>query len=92
VLARLPRVGRNTDNAIAATFRSAQMRTVEGAGVKTGAFVTPLLTPSGCGGVLALEFDNGGEQRKSVRAFATILSAQLSALVSITSHAQAVSA
>jgi hypothetical protein len=92
LVALLPPVGRNSDNAIAAAFRSAQTCTVEGMGVKTGAFVIPLLMPKGGGGVLALEFDNGGEKRGVMRAAAAILSAQISTLVGSQPLIHAVSA
>jgi hypothetical protein len=92
LLALLPPVGRNTDNAIATAFRSAQTCTVEGMGVKTGAFVTPLLMPKGCGGVLALEFDNGGEKRGAIQAIAKTLSAQISTLIGSQPLIHAVSA
>jgi transcriptional regulator with XRE-family HTH domain len=82
VIQQLARLARSTDNAIAAAFRTAQARVVEGSGRRaTGAFVTPLLTPAGCVGVLAIEFGDGGEQRETTRAFATILGAQLSTLL-----------
>jgi hypothetical protein len=92
VLARVPAVRRNSDNAIAAAFRAAQVRIVTGSGQGTGAFVTPLVTPSGCVGVLALEFARGGESRTSVRALAMILSAQLSTLIGEATFVHAVSA
>jgi hypothetical protein len=79
---QLARVARSTDNAIAAAFRTAQARVVEAGGRRaTGAFVTPLLTPGGCAGVLAFEFGNGAEQRESIQAFVTILGAQLATLL-----------
>jgi transcriptional regulator with XRE-family HTH domain len=82
VVQQLARLARSTDSAIAAAFRTAQPRVVDGGGRRaTGAFVTPLLTPAGCVGVLAMEFGDGGEQRESTRAFATILGAQLSTLL-----------
>jgi transcriptional regulator with XRE-family HTH domain len=76
VLARLASVPTDADNAVAAAFRSAAARVVEGDGV-TSAVVVPLIGPGGCVGVLALELAHGSERRDSVRAFATILAAQL---------------
>ena len=52
----------------------------------TGAFVAPLLTPDGCVGVLALEFDNGGEEHELVHSLVSIISAQLSTLFPTSSH------
>lgn len=80
-LARLPTVARDASNAVAAAFRSAEPCVVTGGDGLTGAVVVPLMGPSGCAGVLALELRNGGEQRESVRAFATILAAQLATLL-----------
>jgi transcriptional regulator with XRE-family HTH domain len=82
VLQRLARLTQSPDTAVAAAFRSGEERVIEGSGPRaTGAFVAPLLTPAGCAGVLAIEFSDGGEQRESTRAFATILAAQLSTLL-----------
>jgi hypothetical protein len=92
VLAHFPRVRRNADNAIAAAFRSAETRIVNGDGRATGAVVVPLMAPTGCVGVLALELRHGGEQRESVRALATILAAQLVNLVASAPLAEAVNA
>jgi transcriptional regulator with XRE-family HTH domain len=81
MVARLPRVPRDADNAIAAAFRSAETRIVRGTEVKTGAVVVPAVTSAGCFGVLALELPAPGDGRAFVRAFASILAAQLAALV-----------
>jgi len=81
VVAHLVSLPRETDNAVAVAFRSAEMRVVHGESQETGAVVVPLPMPSGCAGVLALELRNGDERQDSVRAFATILAAQLSMLV-----------
>ena len=92
VLAQFPRVRRDSDNAIAAAFRSAETRIVDGAGQATGAVVVPLMAPRGCVGVLALELRDGGEQRESVRAMATIMAAQLANLIGSAPMAEAVNA
>ena len=81
VVAHLVSLPRDTDNAVAVAFRSAEMRVVHGENQETGAVVVPLHMPRGCAGVLALELRNGDERQASVRAFATILAAQLSTLV-----------
>jgi hypothetical protein len=47
---------------------------------------------SGCVGVLAVELRHGDEQHECVRAFATILAAQLVTLVGSASLAEAVNA
>ena len=87
VLARVPDVGRTTDNAIAVAFRFGQARVVRGSAHETGAFVAPLLTPGGCVGALALEFADGGEQSDFAQALATIVSAQLSTVFAGTPQA-----
>jgi transcriptional regulator with XRE-family HTH domain len=81
MVARLPKVPRDADNAIAAAFRSVETRIVRGTEVKTGAVVVPAVTAAGCFGVLALELPAPGDGRAFVRAFASILAAQLAALV-----------
>ena len=92
VLAQLPRVRRDTDNATAGAFRSAQTCIVNGSELASGAVVIPLLTPVGCVGVLAIELRHGSEQRESVRALATIFAAQLAILVRTPRLAEAVNA
>lgn len=90
VLSRLPRVRFDTDNAIADAFRSADTRVVRGSAETTGAVVVPIVTPTGCTGVLALEMQDRGEERECVRAFATILAAQFAMLFGVAPDAEAV--
>jgi hypothetical protein len=92
VLARVPRVRCDTDNAIADAFRTGATRIVNGSGAATGAVVVPILTAGGCAGVLALELQDRGEEREGVRAVAAILAAQFAALFGFESMAEAVSA
>jgi hypothetical protein len=91
VLAQLPGVRRDADNATATAFRSAQTRIVNGSDLASGAVVVPLMTPGGCGGVLAVELRHGREQSESVRALAMIFAAQLATLVGFAPLAEAVS-
>jgi transcriptional regulator with XRE-family HTH domain len=81
VLAQLPAVRRDADNATAAAFRSAQACAMNGSDHSSGALVVPMLTPAGCAGVLATELQRGSEQAGSVRAVVTILAAQLAQLI-----------
>ncbi len=81
VLAQLPRVGSDADNATAAAFRSAQTCVVRGGELARGALVVPLMMPSACAGVLAIELQHGSEAKESVRALATIFAAQLARLI-----------
>jgi hypothetical protein len=92
VLAQLPGVRRDADNATATAFRSAQTRIVNGSDLASGAVVVPLMTPGGCGGVLAVELRHGREQSESVRALAMIFAAQLATLVGFAPLAEAVNA
>lgn len=81
MLARLPSVGRDADNATAAAFRLAQPCVVKGGGTTSGAVVVPLMAAAGCVGVLAFEMRHGGEQRESVRAVAAMFAVPLARLV-----------
>jgi transcriptional regulator with XRE-family HTH domain len=81
VIARLPRVPWDADNAIAAAVRSAETKIVDGSDVRTGAVAVPVVTAAGCVGALALELRSRGEHRASVCAFASILTAQVAGLV-----------
>jgi transcriptional regulator with XRE-family HTH domain len=77
LLSQLPPVRPSSDNATAAAFRSSETCIVAGSDRASGAVVVPLMTPGGCGGVLALEVPNGREQTGAVRGVATIFAAQL---------------
>jgi hypothetical protein len=81
MLATLPDVQTTESNAIAAAFRSGEACLVDSVEGTTGAVVVPSMGPSGCVAVLALEVRDGGERRECVRAFATILAAQLGMLL-----------
>jgi GAF domain-containing protein len=77
LLAQLPGVARDTDNATAASFREAGPRVVRGSDLASGALVVPLMTANGCAGVLAIELPHGREQQDSTLAVATIFAAQV---------------
>lgn len=89
VAAQLPKVSRESENAVAAAFRTTRTRVVDGEGADTGAVAVPLRTATGCSGVLALELRRGGERRPCVRACAEILAAQLSLMMGLTTLAHA---
>lgn len=80
-LSQLPPVFADEDNATAAAFQTHTTCVVDGNGVDNGAVVAPLLTPTGCVGVLALELRNKAERHDDVRAAVTILAAQVSTLI-----------
>ena len=81
VVAQLPPVTRDSDNATAAAFRSAQTCAISSCDQTTGALVVPLLPSAGCVGVLAIELRHGNEDKHSVRAIATILAASLAQII-----------
>jgi len=82
VVAHLPPVRRDADNATAVAFRSAQPCEITGNDQTSGALVVPLLTAAGCAGVLALELQHGIEQTALVRMAATIFAALLARVIS----------
>src|SRR4029453_11426097 len=53
VIAQLPRVPADSNNASADAFRTGTMSVVNGSDLRTGALVAPLLTADGCTGALA---------------------------------------
>jgi transcriptional regulator with XRE-family HTH domain len=88
VLAQLPGLPRDAHNATAAAFRAAQVCVVPGDEAIHGALVLPLLTPTGCTGVLALEMQKRNEERESVRAAGMIIAAQFAALIGAATGAE----
>jgi cytoskeletal protein RodZ len=89
LLAQLPAVARDADNATAAAFREAQTCFVNGSDRTRGAVVVPMMTADGCAGVLAVELTNGREQTEGVHALATIIAAQLARLIPAERSAEA---
>jgi hypothetical protein len=81
VLAHLPTVKRDADNATATAFRSATICEVATTPHTSGALVVPLLMPGGCAGVLAIELQQGVQPTRSLRAAAIVLAAALTQLV-----------
>jgi cytoskeletal protein RodZ len=81
VLARVPRIHPEDDNAVADAFRSAAMRVVPADRGLTAAVAVPVMAPVGCVGVLAFELRDGREQDPIVTAAARIIAAQLASLL-----------
>lgn len=81
LLAQLPTVARDADNATAEAFRSGRACVIHGDVHASGALVVPLLGPDACLGVLALEFRHGREAKVASRAVATIFGAALTQLI-----------
>jgi cytoskeletal protein RodZ len=81
VLAQLPTVMRDADNATAAAFRSRKPCDVAATLHTSGALVVPMLVPDGCAGVLAIELQQGVRPDRSLQAVAILLAAALTQLV-----------
>ena len=91
VMQRLGGLETAADNPTSQAFRSMQAQVVPGPGVgSTGAIAAPLVTPSGCVGVLAAEVSrpNPGEDTLSVaRMFAAQLATFVAPVPGATTHA-----
>jgi transcriptional regulator with XRE-family HTH domain len=81
VLAHLAPVSVDEANATAVACRSAQLCAVNSRKQSNCALAVPLMTPAGCGGVLALEFACSDAPTDSHRALATIVAAQVARLI-----------
>jgi hypothetical protein len=81
LVTRLGTIPRDAENATAAAFRTELVQTVDADAVSHGAIAAPLVTPTGCVGVMAAEVREGGEHHESKLAAATIVAAQLATLV-----------
>ena len=78
---RLGPIPRGGENATAATWRTGEMSIVAGGPDANGAIVAPLVGHMGCFGVMAAEVRHGRENDDTARAVATMIAAQLSAVV-----------
>ena len=81
VLAQVPAVTRDADNATATAFRSTKPCEVAPTAQGSGALVVPLLVPDGCAGVLAIELQQGVRISRGLRAAAVIVAAALTQLL-----------
>jgi hypothetical protein len=81
LLNRLGALPRDAENATAAAFRTSLLQTVKSEADSNGAIAAPLVTSSGCVGVMAAEVRNEAEQRDVKLAAAAIMAAQLATLV-----------
>lgn len=80
-VARMGSIHRDANNAVAAGYRSSEVRTVAGDAFTNGAMIVPLMTSDGCVGVLSAELKGGSEKDESAQALATIFASQLATLV-----------
>ena len=78
---RLGTIARDAANVTASAYRTGLLQTMKGDSVSNGAIAAPLVSASGCVGVLAAEMKNGGEQRQVMLSTATILASQVATLV-----------
>jgi GAF domain-containing protein len=78
---RLGTITRDAENVTAAAYRTSLLQTVKADSVSNGAIAVPLVTPTGCVGVMAAEVRHQAEEQDTVRAAASIVAAQLAALV-----------
>ncbi|HXE80826.1 MAG TPA: GAF domain-containing protein [Vicinamibacterales bacterium] len=81
VLSKMGSLHREDDNATAAAYRNGEPAVVPAKNGTPGAIVTPIVSPDGCVGVLAVEIRGGAEEDGERRALAGILAAQLATLV-----------
>jgi hypothetical protein len=81
IAARLGTLTRDAANVTATAYRTGLLQTVKADAVSNGAVAAPLIGTGGCLGVMAVEMNNGGEQREPLLAAATIIASQLSMLV-----------
>jgi GAF domain-containing protein len=93
MISRLPAVAKSADNAAATAFRTAQLQLVRARpGELNGAIVAPVLSSTGCVGVISAEIRGGGETSESVQALAAIFAAQLAGVLKTTPAADEVRA
>ncbi len=78
---RLGTIARDASNVTASAYRTGLLQTVKGDAVSDGAIAAPLVSASGCVGVLAAEMKNGGEQQEVLLSAAAIIASQLATLV-----------
>jgi GAF domain-containing protein len=78
---RFGTIPRDAENVTASAYRTGLLQTMKGDAISHGAVAAPLVTGSGCVGVIAAELKNGGEQQDSLLAAATIIASQLATLV-----------
>jgi hypothetical protein len=81
MVTRLGTIHSNAQNATASAFRTSLIQTVRTDAVSNGAIAAPLVTPTGCVGVMAAEVRQEGEQDSAKLAAAAIVAAQLATLV-----------
>jgi hypothetical protein len=80
VLSRMGTLPTAAENATAAAFRTGLVQTVSATGKSSGAIAAPLVSSSGCLGVMSAEVREGEKQRSRLAA-ASIVAAQLATII-----------
>jgi hypothetical protein len=80
-VARLGPISRTADNATASAWRTGHIAAVAAPPGGHGAIVTPMFGPDACIGALAIELPRGRERDEATRAVASMVAAQLAAVV-----------
>jgi hypothetical protein len=81
VLSRMRGLSVEAENATAAAFRTGLLQTVSADERSSGAIAAPLVSTSGCLGVMSVEVRHDGEKQPARLAAASIVAAQLATLV-----------
>jgi hypothetical protein len=81
LLSRIRPIVREADNITAAAWRQGELLTLPADRGGYGAIAAPLLSPSGCVGVLAAEVSDERDQDDATRAVAMILASQLAGVL-----------
>jgi CHASE3 domain sensor protein len=80
-LSKMQALPREGSTPVSVAFRSGLMEVVPAGDRTSGAIVAPILTSTGCVGVMAVEIRHGAETSDAEQALAGILAAQLATLV-----------
>lgn len=88
VVSRMGSLKANAENATAAAFRTGLAQTVNAGAASNGAIAVPLVTPTGCRGVMSAEVRHDSEKQPARLAAATIVAAQLATLLGPPAQAQ----
>jgi CHASE3 domain sensor protein len=78
---RFGTIARDAGNVTALAYRTGLLQTMKSDAVSNGAVAAPLVTGTGCVGVMAAEMKDGGEQQEPLLAAASIFASQLATLV-----------
>ena len=80
-LTRYGELDHASETTVAAAFRNSRTYVVDADGETPGAVVVPLVSASGCTGVVSIELNDGCEANHAVQSTAAIIAAQLSTFI-----------